>query len=246
MTNGSLLQKFQDFFKELLNFKWIDDGFTLPLLALVALILIILFVLIRIVSRRRTIKVKLITPKLPEKASLIPKETLNGLIALYNSTTGALQVLVSLQDRKTIGSQMFEQLTVGYKAQLSKIEQKFLDEIESAERARLQKVYDKSLKPATTTDATSTAFPYLDLIPSVGETLVSSSRPSGVPPSTSPSSSPSAPPSGSPSAPSDGLPFASPPAPPPTPSHGSGGPPKGPPKGPPPPAPPSERKRKKA
>lgn len=242
-----MLQKFQDFFNKLFNFKWIDDGFTLPLLVLIALILIILFVLIRFVTRRKTIKVKLITPKLPEKASLIPKEILNGLIALYNSTTGALQVLVSLQDRNTIGSHMFEQLSVGYKAQLSKIEQKFLDEIESAERARLQKVYDKSLKHTTPTADASTAFPYLDLIPSVGETLVSSSGPSGVPPSTPPSSSPSAPPSGSPPAPSDGLPFASPPAPPTTPSRGgSGGPPKGPPKGPPPPAPPSERKRKKS
>ncbi len=210
-----------------------------------ALFLLALFVLIRVFSGRRTIKVKLTAPKLPEEASLVPQETLDGLTALYNSTKGALQILKTFQVRKKIGSEMFEKLSSGYRAQLSKIENKFLEEIKSAEHDRLQKVYDKSLKPTTTAaDATSTSFPYIDLIPSVDDTLTSSSGPSGAPPIAPTSSSPSFPRSGHPSAPSDGLPFAPPPAPPPTPSRGPGGPPKGPPKGPPPPPPPSERKKK--
>jgi len=236
-----LLEKYLGSLADILGINEVLISYVLGVLFLLAL-----FVLIRVFSGKRTVKVKLSAPKLPEEASLVPQETLDGLTALYNSTKGALQILKTFQVRNKIGSEMFEKLSSGYRAQLNKIENKFLEEIKSAEHARLQKVYDKSLKHTTTAaGATSTAFPYLDLIPSIGDTLSSSSSTSGAPPSAPSSSSPSASPSGPPSAPSDGLPFATPPAPPSTPSRGGpGGPPKGPPKGPPPPAPPSERKKK--
>ena len=134
------------------------------LLVLDTLILLLLFVLIRVISGRSTVKVKLTVPKLPDEASLIPEEKFNGLKALFNSTRGALQILETLYAKKEIGAQMFEHLNLRYKVQLTKINEKFVEEMNAAERDRLQKTFDESIPTKAEEDAEPTPFPYLDLI----------------------------------------------------------------------------------
>jgi len=212
--NESLVGFLEGYLQPLVDILGID-WITL-LLVLDTLILLIIFVLIRVISGRKTVKIKLTVPKLPEEASLIPKEKFNGLTALFNSTNGALQILETLHSRKEIGSQIFDHLNLRYQVQLKKINAKFIEEMNAAERDRLQKTFDKSIQ-SETEEAEPTTFPYLDLI-----------------------STPSEMPSGSPS-----IPSSSPPSGPPTGGPPTGGPPSGPPskkpKGGPPPPPPSEK-----
>ena len=213
--NESLVGFLEDYLQPLVDIFGID-WITL-LLILDTLLLLIFFVLIRVISGRRTVKVKLTVPKLPKEASFIPPDKFNGLKALFNSTRGALQILETLYAKKELGAQMFEHLNLRYKVQLAKVNEKFVEEMNAAERDRLQQAYDQSIQPVKE-EAELSTFPYLDLISA---------------PSEMPAVSSSSPPSGSPSGPPSGPPSGSPPS----------GPPSGPPRGGPPPPPPSKKKK---
>jgi len=79
-----------------------------------AILLLLILMIIRVISGRRKIKVKLITPKLPKIAERVPEDKLAMLKALIISTNGAQQILETLQNRKEIGSAAFEQISLIY------------------------------------------------------------------------------------------------------------------------------------
>jgi len=176
-------------------------------LILEALLLLFVILVIRLISKRRAITIKLSTPKLPETAEKISGETLAGLKALFISTQGALKILNTLQDKKEIDSHTFKQLSLRYKEQLAKIQDKLTEELDSVERERLRQLYEGAISPPGSAPDT---------------TPTSSTPPS--PPSSDTSSAPPMPPSAPPSAPP--MPPSAPPSAPPMPP---GAPPSAPP-----------------
>ncbi len=194
---------------DLLNSWGIPIGWNALTWIIEAIVLIIIFMIIRYLSKRRSIKIKLTAQMLDERGVRISGETLAGLKALLISTRAAMQTLEALQAKNEIGGETFDQLSRGYKEQLVKIEEKFTEELDAAERDRLRQLYDKSLRP------TAAIAPAPAPTPPTGPPT-----PPTVPP-TEPPSGPPAPPSGipepptTPPAPPSGIP--EPPTAPPTP-----------------------------
>ncbi len=176
-----------------------------------AIAFLLIIILIRVISGRGSMKVKLKVPSLEERGSEISGEKLAGLKALIISTSAAMQTLDSLKSKKEIGIETYTQLSTRYREQLAKIEEKLTAEMDSAERERLRQRYDESLRPTPTTPASATSSD------SVTTDTLSEQPAAPSPPSGPPSGPPSAPspPSGPPtstqpdSVGEDGLPTRS-------------------------------------
>ena len=147
-----------------------------------AIAFLLIIIIIRVISGRGSIKVKLTAPSLEERGSEISGEKLAGLKALIISTSAAMQTLDYLKSKKEIGIETYTQLSTRYREQLAKIEEKLTSEMDSAERERLRQRYDESIRPSPTTPASATS----------SESVTTDTI----------SEQPTVPPSGSPSAPS--------------------------------------------
>ncbi len=168
------------------------DWITLSLILEIVAFLV-LYIIIRVIfGRGSSLKIKLTTPTLGERGAEMSGENLAGLKALLISTSAAMQTLESLKAKKEIGNETYTQLSSRYREQLSKIEGKLTEELNSAERDRLRQRYDESLQ-ITPTDSTTPA-----TTESASSDLITVEPPSGPPSVPSP---PSGPPSGPPSVP---------------------------------------------
>ncbi|MFQ6126808.1 MAG: hypothetical protein ACE5R6_19690, partial [Candidatus Heimdallarchaeota archaeon] len=140
----NLFKPITEFFKSQ-GIMWIDWILLTWVFGTVGLFLI--FKLIQFILERGMIKFKLTAPILEKRGIHISGEKLAGLKALLISTEAALHTLETLQKRNEIGAETFTQLSKGYKEQLTKIEEKFTEELDVAERDRLRQLYDASLRP---------------------------------------------------------------------------------------------------
>ena len=204
----NLFKPITDFFKSY-GINWID--WILITWIVLTIGVFIIFKIIQFILERGMIKFKLTAPILEKRGIHISGEKLAGLKALLISTEAALQTLETLQTRKEIGNVMYDQLSRGYREQLNKIEEKFTEELDAAERDRLRQLYDESLRPAEPAAPAPTPIP--EPIPEpTPEPSGPPAPPSGPPAPPSPPSAPPAPPSAPPAPPSG------PPTTPPTPA----------------------------